>query len=103
MVDIVVMKQSSVWQIRSGSVTAAEFGSHTPAIDAACDMARRLGGTVYVLGEDGGFQQAYSFPLVGSHPSCPPCPSDATTSLRPAGAGPGPQAAHNARRSAGME
>jgi hypothetical protein len=62
-VDIVVMKRSSVWQIRRGSVTAAEFGSHASAIDAACDMAKRLGGVVLVFDEGGAFQQAYVFPI----------------------------------------
>jgi hypothetical protein len=62
-VDIVVMKRSSVWQVRRGSVTAAEFASHAQAIDAACDIAKRLGGAVYVFGEDGALQQAYAFPI----------------------------------------
>ena len=69
MPDIVVMKRSSLWQIRRGPLVTAEFAAHDSAIDAACEMAKRLGGTVFVFEENGGFQQAYSFPSKGAQQS----------------------------------
>jgi hypothetical protein len=69
MPDIVVMKRSSLWQIRRGPLVTAEFSGQDSAVDAACEIAKQLGGTVSVFEENVGFQRAYSFPSKGAQPS----------------------------------